>query len=351
MILISGGRTAVAAATDVMCHAVCRHRVVRAARFIHRRACLDGPNDMDTNGEIWLQRQVVGMSLPSERILALDEGANVGRSSSAMLSAAGQAGRLDDLELHAFEPSAYTFARLSETLDSPRVTLGRMALEDRSGHSTLHVIAPGAGANSLYESSLAGTAIGTEDVRTTTRDDYAERTRLNGEIALVKIDTEGHDPAVLRGAQGLLSDQRISVLQFEYNHRWIYARTFLKDAFELLVPLGYNLARRGILSTLGRGSGELRRGKLRRVCAVGRRKDSGRPVVENKPARRSALNARSPTRLVLGVQRLSLLPPGVSFTGSADRRESNYSHGGNRGDSSYSEPTRGKATLLNVFAL
>ena len=133
VILMTGSRTAVAAATDVVCHAVGRRRVVRAARFIHRRACLDGPNDMDTNGEIWLQHQVVGMSLPAERILVLDVGANVGRWSSAMLSAASQAGRLDDLDLHAFEPSAYTFARLSEALDSPCVTLGRLALGDQPG--------------------------------------------------------------------------------------------------------------------------------------------------------------------------------------------------------------------------
>jgi FkbM family methyltransferase len=240
---MAAGRTAVAAATDVVCHAVGRRRVVRAARFIHRRACLDGPNDIDTNGEIWLQHQVVGMSRPTERILVIDVGANVGRWSSAMLSAASQAGRLDDLDLHAFEPSAYTFARLSEALDSPCVTLARMALGDQPGRSTLHVIAPGAGTNSLYESSLAGAAISTEDVRTTTLDNYAERAGLDGEIALVKIDTEGHDLTVLRGARGLLAGQRITLLQFEYNQRWIYARTFLRDAFELLVPFGYSIGK------------------------------------------------------------------------------------------------------------
>jgi FkbM family methyltransferase len=240
---MTGGRTAAAAATDAVCRTVGRGRVVRAARFIQRRACLDGPNDMDVNGEIWLQHQVVGMSPPAGRILVLDVGANVGRWSSAMLSAASQAGRLDDLELHAFEPSAYTFARLSEALGSPRVTLGRMALGDRTGLATLHVIAPGAGTNSLYESSLAGAAISTEEVRTATLDDYAERTGLDGEIALVKIDTEGHDLAVLRGARGLLAGQRITVLQFEYNQRWIYSRTFLRDAFELLVPFGYSIGK------------------------------------------------------------------------------------------------------------
>jgi FkbM family methyltransferase len=204
---------------------------------------MDGPNDMDTNGEIWLQHQVVGMSLPSERLHVLDVGANVGHWSSAMLSAASRAGRLDDLDLHEFEPSAYTFTRLSEALDSPCVTLGRLSLGDQPGLSTLHVIVSGAGTNSLYESPLAGATVGTENVQTTTLDDYAERTGLDGEIALLKIDTEGHDLAVLRGARGLLASQQITILQFEYNQRWIYAHTFLRDAFELLVPLGYSIGK------------------------------------------------------------------------------------------------------------
>lgn len=31
--------------------------------------------------------------------------------------------------------------------------------------------------------------------------------------------------------------------QFQYNHRWIHARAFLLDAFELLTPLGYRLGK------------------------------------------------------------------------------------------------------------
>jgi hypothetical protein len=71
---------------------------------------------------------------------------------------------------------------------------------------------------------------------------YAERAGLE-QLALVKIDTEGHDLAVLRGARDLFASQRISVAQFEYNHRWIYARCYLRDAFELFEPLGYRVGK------------------------------------------------------------------------------------------------------------
>jgi hypothetical protein len=41
----------------------------------------------------------------------------------------------------------------------------------------------------------------------------------------------------------MLKRQAIGVLQFEYNHRWIGGRWFLRDAFDLLLPLGYALGK------------------------------------------------------------------------------------------------------------
>jgi FkbM family methyltransferase len=235
-------RRTAATATDVACLAVGRRQVVRAARFVLYRARLDIPNDLRTNGESSLQRWMLELSQPGRKMNILDVGANVGRWSSSMLATARQLGRSDDLRLHSFEPSSYTFALLSQALDGQPAVLNRIALGERSGSAILNVLAPGAGTNSLYESTTAHTKSATEEVTTTTLDGYVERAGL-GCIALVKIDTEGHDLSVLRGGRKLFAEQRILVAQFEYNHRWIAARSFLRDAFELLVPLGYRLAK------------------------------------------------------------------------------------------------------------
>ena len=200
---MSALRRAATTGTDLACRTVGRRHVVRAARFVLRRACLDVPNDLRTNGESSLQRWALGLSPPGRDIHVVDVGANVGRWSDAMLAAARQAGRLDDLDLHAFEPSSYTFARLSEALEGQRVSLHRTALGDQTGLSTLHVLAPGAGTNSLHAPPGVPDGATTEDVATTTLDAYADRTGLD-HITLVKIDTEGHDLAVLRGARRLL---------------------------------------------------------------------------------------------------------------------------------------------------
>lgn len=239
---MSAVRRAATTGTDLACRTVGRRHVVRAARFVLRRACLDVANDPRTNGESSLQRWALGLSPPGRDIHVVDIGANIGLWSDAMLAAARQAGRLDDLDLHAFEPSSYTFARLSEALEGQRVKMHRTAVSEQTGFSTLHVLAPGAGTNSLHAPPGIPGGATTEDVATTTLDAYVDRAGLN-DITLVKIDTEGHDLAVLRGARRLLADHRITIAQFEYNHRWVYSRSLLYDAFQLLEPLGYHIGK------------------------------------------------------------------------------------------------------------
>lgn len=182
------------------------------------------------------------MSPVGQKIHVIDVGANIGIWSSAMLAAAEDAGRSDDLHMHVFEPSAYTYDRLETTLGGTGARLLRMAVGDQIGSSLLYVVAPGAGTNSLHQCSDVEPDSSVEEVAITTLTCYAERAKI-AELTLVKIDTEGHDLSVLRGARDLFDKQRISIVQFEYNHRWIYARNYLRDAFDLLMPLGYRLGK------------------------------------------------------------------------------------------------------------
>jgi FkbM family methyltransferase len=235
-------RNAAAAATDLACRVLSRRQVVRAARFVLARARLDVSNDMGANGESSLQDWMMDLVPPGLVFHVIDVGANIGQWSASMVAAARRAGRLEDLDLHAFEPSACTYEQLALALHGEGVSLRRIALSDRSGSSLLHVIAPGAGTNSLHAPAGGPGQDDTEEVATATLDSYVEQAGLD-HITLLKIDTEGHDLAVLRGARTLLAEQRIFIAQFEYNHRWVYARSYLRDVFNLLEPFGYRLGK------------------------------------------------------------------------------------------------------------
>ena len=235
-------RPAATLATNLACRTLGRGRVVRAARFVLRLSRLDVPNDMATNGESWLQGQILSLSSVGEKIHVIDVGANVGRWSTEMIEAARRVGRLDDLDLHAFEPSQYTFSRLSAAMAGRTATLKQMALSDREGSSTLHVVTAGAGRNSLHQQfseSLPGT---TEQVTTTTLDSYMCAIAQD-RVSLLKVDTEGHDLAVLRGARRLFAEHCVEIAQFEYNYRWMDARSFLRDAFDFFEPLDYRIGK------------------------------------------------------------------------------------------------------------
>jgi FkbM family methyltransferase len=234
-------RRVAAIATDITCHAVGRRTVVRTARFVLSRARLDYPNDLSTNGESALQRWILSFSQAGEQIHVADVGANVGQWSASMMAAASKAGRETDLRLHAFEPDSLAFARLAKVLDGTSASLTKAALSDQPGTTPLYVVAPGAGTNSVYPvPGVSQTAV--ENVAAITLDSYAERSGMS-RFALVKIDAEGHDLAVLRSARALFSERRIAVAQFEYNHRWVLAHCFLRDAFEFLLPLGYRVGK------------------------------------------------------------------------------------------------------------
>jgi FkbM family methyltransferase len=238
---MSALREAGATCTDLACRAMGRRHIVRAARFVLYRARLDIPNDLNTNGESSLQQWILDLVPADQRIHVIDVGANVGRWSAAMLTAARQAGRLENLDLEAFEPSVHTFGLLAKALDGQPVGLHNVAMSDRAGLAVLHVVAQGAGTNSLHKQPQTESTT-TEEVVTTTLDSYVGNADV-GHVALLKIDTEGHDLAVLRGAQQLFAKHLILVAQFEYNHRWIYARSYLRDSFELLRPYGYRIGK------------------------------------------------------------------------------------------------------------
>ena len=70
-------------------------------------------------------------------------------------------------------------------------------------------------------------------VKMTTIDTFATENRIK-HIDLLKIDAEGNELAVLKGASGLLDANQIDIIQFEFNEIHAYSRVFMKDFYELL---------------------------------------------------------------------------------------------------------------------
>jgi len=54
------------------------------------------------------------------------------------------------------------------------------------------------------------------------------------QVDFLKIDTEGHELAVLKGAKNLISENKIKLIQFEFNEMNVISRIYMRDFIELL---------------------------------------------------------------------------------------------------------------------
>ena len=75
--------------------------------------------------------------------------------------------------------------------------------------------------------------IATHEIELTDVDSFCERNDIQ-KIHFMKIDTEGYELEVLKGAAGMIRKGAIEVIQFEFNEMNVYSRVFLKDFYNLL---------------------------------------------------------------------------------------------------------------------
>lgn len=138
----------------------------------------------------------------------IDVGANIGVHAIPASRAVGATGRV-----YAFEPVPGTFELLRRNVElngAGNVVLEPSAVGDSVG--TIEIAANRESGLSSIGRTGRGTVIGTLSVPCVTLDAYAARHDL-APVALLKVDVEGHEGHVLRGARTLLERERsIAVL-------------------------------------------------------------------------------------------------------------------------------------------
>ncbi len=194
--------------------------------------------DVNASGEIVAMEAAMKMACVDSKAnpVLFDVGANTGAWTSAALSAFPKA------QIHAFEPSkSHQMLYLKLHASNDAVILNNFALAATSGTATLYKDADVTGLASLTARDLSHIGIVmdlAESVELDTLDAYAARVGIT-QIDFVKIDVEGHELDVLRGATRMLAEKRIRAVQFEFGGTNIDTRTFFKDFFSLFTGLGY----------------------------------------------------------------------------------------------------------------
>lgn len=154
----------------------------------------------------------------------LDVGANIGSYTREFSRAVGPGGRVI-----ALEPVPVTFQLLCRHVNDlqDNVTLLNVAASDRPGIVEMNVPRLGSGLANLYQSRIAKN--GSTKVLAIPLDALS----VSEPIRLIKVDVEGHEVSVLRGATELIRrDRPILILEGD------------RESFsELLIPMGYKRIR------------------------------------------------------------------------------------------------------------
>jgi len=187
-------------------------------------------------GERWLMRFIKDHFAIK---LVCDVGANDGGYTAEIMAFFPKA------HFHCFEPNPETFKLLTANLQASHVSLHHLGLSDSVRQVKLYDFAdtaplkstqPTATFASLYPrviTDLHHQPFKKYSVKTTTLDVWAKAAQIKV-IDWLKIDTEGHELAVLKGAQSLLNHHQIHLVQFEFNDMHAYSHTFILDILALL---------------------------------------------------------------------------------------------------------------------
>ncbi len=190
---------------------------------------------MAKNGELAVLQHYV-----KDGGIVFDVGANVGEWSESVLHFHPNA------MIYAFEPIPALAENLCKKFRAKRVSVNQCAISCAEGTKQFDFYEHETGLSGLYHRPQVVQSLHQLPkrlvVKTLPLDVFCERNNIQC-IDFLKIDTEGSEFDVLRGATRLLENKMISLLQFEYGGTYPDAGITLKQVYAFLTSKAYFIYR------------------------------------------------------------------------------------------------------------
>lgn len=203
------------------------YRVAKRLVFDHR-----GENncEIDTNGEMLALKKYL-----CENDVVFDVGANVGDWTKTVL------GIIPNAKVYCFEPGRSTFSKLEQNIDSKNVVFNNFGLGSANEEKAFYIFDNDSTVNSLYlrDELVDKNKVVTEKVAIKKLDDYCSDNKIQ-KIDFLKIDVEGNEMEVLKGAKRMLEENNIKIIQLEYGGTYIDAGILLKDVFDFFKDFSFS---------------------------------------------------------------------------------------------------------------
>lgn len=187
--------------------------------------------DIHETGEIGAMR-FAHSKKPNGTVVIFDVGANKGQFASEVTKVFKE-----DFKLYSFEPSSKIYNVLEEkfknkgNVETYQFGFGRKKRE-------INLFDTGDLIGSIYP--LDSSSKEFESIVLLTVDEFCYEKNIS-EIFYLKIDVEGAELDVLKGAKALVESDKVHFVQFEFGPNHMKANVYLKDFFEVLK--NYNIYR------------------------------------------------------------------------------------------------------------
>ena len=174
-----------------------------------------------------------------KKVTALDVGGNLGNWSGELL------GKIPSAKIIAFEPSKEAYRHLQQRFENNQsFHCVNLALGKENSVATLFADKSASGLGSLTKRRMKHFDIDfsyQEEIQLSTLDSWIQNVGLNTHANVLKIDVEGHELDVLKGASETL--KKIEIVQFEFGGTNIDTQTYFQDYWYFFLEIGFDLYR------------------------------------------------------------------------------------------------------------
>ncbi len=204
---------------------------------------------LENGSEVFFIKNILTEQFKNDKSpLFFDVGANIGNYTLSLRE------NITNADIYAFEPVKETFEQLENNVgDKAKLynigfgslpgkgllynTLNTTVSEIATTHKDILL--------DIFKSLGEIVAI---DFEIDTIDNFCSSNKIKA-IDFLKIDVEGNELQVLKGASAMLANNAIKIIQFEFNTHNVYSRVFLRDFYLLLKDFEfYRLKKDGMVS-------------------------------------------------------------------------------------------------------
>ena len=209
-------------------------KLLKTDLLSHAHVQIGAGHNTYSSGEEYVINILLNKILKKDPSTIFDVGANIGAYAQTLRA------KFPGADIYCFEPGQEAFDRLTANTNKLNISLHNQAVGSSNG--TIALVKSSNDEDgammTVYKEALTNVFTFAGDPGESIicdmicLDDFCKN-KIHV-IDYLKIDVEGHELEVLKGAAKMISEDKINVIQFEFNEFNIFSKTFFYDYYKIL---------------------------------------------------------------------------------------------------------------------